>query len=275
VSDAADAMKRALAALYARARAERTKEWVSEEIFTAYAAERASSADEVAALHAADLFTACAAARGNAEALAAIESEHLSRVREFAASVDATPQFVAELTQELRARIFVGDGASPPRILAYSGRGSLGAWIRVSTTRLALDQVRARKPTVLRSGLADDDALPPHEVDPELGYLKDAYGEIVNRALADGLAMLEPEARGLLKMHYVDALSIEQVGVAFGVSRATAARMLAAAREKLLENVRVKIAEACGARGTEADSLLALVRSRLDLSLASALRTKA
>ncbi|MCW5808892.1 MAG: transcriptional regulator, partial [Deltaproteobacteria bacterium] len=194
----------------------------------------------------------------------------LSRVREFSASVDSSPEFVAELTQRLRARILVPDGG-PARIATYSGRGSLGGWIRVAAVRLARDIVRG--PEGRRAAELRED-LEPAVVDPELGYLKQAYGDAVSRAVQDALGGLDGEARALLKMHYVDGLTIDQVGVAFGKSRATSARMLAAARATLLRDIRERLVGTVGVRVEEADSLLAFVRSRLDLSLAAALRTR-
>ena len=91
-------------------------------------------------------------------------------------------------------------------------------------------------------------------------------------AIEGALAALDAEPRGLLKMHYVDKLTIEQVGIAFGKSRATSARMLAAARMTLLHAIRERLVGTVGVREDEADSLLAFVRSQLDVSLASALR---
>jgi RNA polymerase sigma-70 factor (ECF subfamily) len=235
-------------------------------VFVAHARSFAATPDELAALHAGDLYLACACAHGVPEAIAALEREHLSRIREFAASVDSSPEFVNELTQQLRARVLVGDAERPPRIASYSGRGSLGGWVRVAAVRLARDISRTER------AAARPRDLEPHAVDPELGYLKRAYGEAVSRAVQDALAALDGDARTLLKMHYVDGLSIEQVGVAFGKSRATSARMLASARMTLLQGIRERLVGTVGVRLDEADSLLAFVRSRLDVSLARALR---
>jgi len=217
-------------------------------------------------MHAGDLYLACACAAGVAGALAALEAEHLARIREFAASVDGSPAFVGELTQQLRARILVADGDRPARIATYSGRGSLGGWIRVAAVRLARDIARGD-----REATRPRDELEPGAVDPELGYLKQLYGDAVSRAVHDALAALTGDARTLLRLHYVDGLSIEQVGAAFGVSRATGARMLATARMTLLAGIRERLVGAIGVRAEEADSLVAFVRSRLDVSLARAL----
>ena len=218
-----------------------------------------------AALHVADLYLACACAHGVPDALAVLEREHLARVREFAASVDASPAFVQELTQQLRARLLVAAPDRPARIATYAGRGSLGGWIRVAAVRLARDIARGDRDA------ARPVAVDAAAVDPELGYLKRAYGEAVSRAVQDALAALDEQSRTLLKLHYIDGVSIEKVGVAFGgKSRATSARMLAAARMALMRGIRARLVDVIGVREDEADSLLAFVRSRLDVSLGRA-----
>ncbi|HEY0192168.1 MAG TPA: sigma-70 family RNA polymerase sigma factor, partial [Kofleriaceae bacterium] len=252
----------------AGAHAARPAGWVADAAFIAHAGAHARACDPADAgeLHAADLYLALACAHGVPAALEALEREHLVRIREFAASVDRSPGFVAELTQQLRARVLVAEPGRPARIASYSGRGSLGAWIRVTAVRLARDLARAER------GAERRDELPPAAIDPEVGYLKRAYGDAVNQAMATALAALAAEPRALLKMHYVDGRSIDQVGLAFGKSRATAARMLAAARLQLVADIRAALVATIGIRADEADSLLAFVRSRLDVSLASALR---
>lgn len=258
-------------ALLARAHAERPAEWLPDAAFVAHvhAVVGANEAD-LAAVHAGDLFLACACAHGVPAAVEALDREHLVRVREFAASVDSNPEFVRELTQRLRARLLVAEGDKPARIASYTGRGSLGGWVRVAAVRLARDIARSERAGAARERRED---LRPAELDPELGYLKRAYGEAVSRAVQEALESVDGEARALLKMHYVDGLSIEQVGVAFRVSRATSARMLASARATLVASIRERLASTVGVGGDEADSLLAFVRSRLDVSLARALKT--
>jgi RNA polymerase sigma-70 factor, ECF subfamily len=260
--------------LLARAHAERPGHWVDDAAFVAHARAVATSDTGGAdgnpgiddAIHAGDLYLAYACACGVPEALAALEREHLVRIREFAASVDASPGFVAELTQQLRTRVLVAEPGRPARIAGYSGRGSLGAWIRVAAVRLARDLARVERNAAERRDQVAE------AIDPEIGYLKRTYGEAVSRAFAAALAALDGESRALLQMHYVDGLTIDQVGVAFGKSRATSARMLAGARMRVVAAIREQLVATMGVRDDEADSLLAFVRSRLDVSLASALR---
>jgi RNA polymerase sigma-70 factor (ECF subfamily) len=258
-----------IASLLARAAAERPARWLDEATFVAHARTFAASATELDALAAGDLFLACACGHGVTEAIDVLEREQFSRIREFAASVTTSPDLVKELAQQLRARMLVADGDRPPRILTYSGRGSLGGWIRVSAVRLARDLGRSERALERAHGKLEVEVL-----DPELAYLKGTYGPAVSDAIEGALAGLDAEARGLLKMHYVDGLTIEQVGTAFAKSRATAARMLAAARLTLVSAIRERLIGTVGVRQDEADSLLAFVRSQLDVSLARMLGSR-
>ena len=258
--------------LLARAHAAWPASWLPDATFLAHARARATGVPE-AELLAGDLYLACACLHGVPDALAALEREHFARIREFAASVDSSPEFIKELSQRLRAKLLVADGADgadPPRIATYSGRGSLGGWVRVAAVRLARDIARSERAHARRH---DEHAALDPQVDPELGYLKRAYGRAVSDAVQAALAALDGESRTLLKMHYLDGLTIEQVGLAFGKSRATSARMLAAARLALVADIRVRLTATVGVRPEEADSLLAFVRSRLDVSIGQALLT--
>lgn len=265
-------VREAVARFLARARAERGEEWVDDATLAAHALahhdgpDAAALAETLDLLHAGDLKLSLACARGSDAAIAVLEAEHFARVRQFSASVDPSPSFVTELTQQLRARLLLGEGGAAPRIASYSGRGSLGGWIRVAAVRLARDISRGERAIAATARNAEKDRV-PLAVDPEIGLLKERYGDAVSTAFERALAALEPNKQALLKMHYVDGLSIEQVGAAFGVSRATSARMLADARSTLLERVREQLALSCNVRGEEADSLLAFVRSRIDVSL--------
>lgn len=113
--------------LLSRARAEHPA-WVEDAVFLEHVATVALVEDR-GSLHAGDLYLACACARGVTEAIAVVESAHFARIREFVAGVETAPEQVAEIAQQLRTKLLVGD---TPRIASYSGRGSLGGWIRVA-----------------------------------------------------------------------------------------------------------------------------------------------
>ena len=261
-------MEPAAADLLARAHAERPASWLPDDVFVAHA--QSVSDGELAPLAAGDLYLACACGHGVRDAIDTLEREHLSRIREFAASVTTSPDLVKELAQQLRAKLLLADGDRPPRILTYSGRGSLGGWVRVAAVRLARDLGRSERALARAHEREGNEKL--EDIDPELAFLKRTYGPAVRAAMEGALAALDAESRALLKMHYVDGLTIEQVGTAFAKSRATAARMLAGARLSLVAAIRERLVDIVGVRGDEADSLLAFVRSQLDVSLSRLLR---
>jgi RNA polymerase sigma-70 factor (ECF subfamily) len=163
----------------------------------------------------------------------------------------------------------VGSEASPAKIGAYSGRGPLAGWVRVSAVRVAVSLRRAEHPAEAPREDALDPLVPA--VDPELDALKLRYAAAFNAALRDAFAALPPRDRTLLKLHYVDGVSVERLAVSYNAHRVSASRWLSAARARVLEETsrllrgREKISE------SEFDSLARLVQSRLEVSLRSAI----
>lgn len=263
----AEAVQAALE-LLERAHAAHPESWLSDEDFVTYAVRHAMDAGGalsagIASLHAADLYLALACARGVRSAIQVFEREHFANVGDFIARIDSSRALADEVRQRLRSRILVSAPDVPARILGYTGRGSLGGWLRVCAVREAQSMKREGQ----RERALPEDDLSSDQVDPELVWLKDRYGDAVSEAFKEALGKLEPDHRTMLRMHYVDGLTIEQVGQVFRVSRATAARMLLKARDGLVEHVREKLSSAFGIEEGEAQSILALVRSRIDLSL--------
>ena len=63
-------------------------------------------------------------------------------------------------------------------------------------------------------------------------------------------------------------MSLEHIGARYDAHRATVARWIASAREQLLDAVRRGMAKRLQVPVEDVDSLLVVVRSRLDLSIA-------
>jgi RNA polymerase sigma-70 factor (ECF subfamily) len=258
----------ALRASLHRAHAVHPSTWVSDEVYFDHVLRHATAAggdlvQTIAALHAGDLYLALAGMAGVPEAIDVFETRHFANVGDFIARIDSSAAVADEVRQTLRHRLLVGDGDSPGRLAGYTGRGPIGGWLRVCAVR----EAQSFKRDAQRERPLPDDDLSSDQVDPELAILKDRYGDTVSSAFKDAMAKLEPDHRTMLRMHYVDGLTIEQVGGVFRVSRATAARMLLKARDSLVENVRGHLHDKLGVTDGEAESILALVRSRIDLSL--------
>ncbi len=236
---------------------------VDEPRFAAFLAERPTAAPE----HAADLYLACACADAAAGALAAFERVYLSRVDGFVARHRLLPSTLEDLKQQLRERLFANG-----RIRDYSGQGPLGNWLRVLAVRAVVDLGRKKKETLLGaqsgSGLAGALRAPG---EPELDFVKETYRAAVARAFKQSLGDLPSEQRNLLSLHFVDGLTLDELAGLFHIHRATVARRIASARVAVLDEARRRFCAEAGVAPAEADSVFALVRSQLDLTLSSAL----
>jgi RNA polymerase sigma-70 factor (ECF subfamily) len=226
---------------------------------------------ELGAVHAADLYLACACAAGGEQAMRLLERAYFIEVDRAARRVRADASLATEVRQVLRRRLFVGDGDKPAGISLFAGRGDLRGWIRVAATRELLHLLRRQRREI---GLDDGallDLLAAAD-DPELRYIGDLYREPCNQAFRAALAATPAQERSLLRYQLVDGLSIDEIGALHGVHRATAARWLAKARDALLERVRGEVAIRLQIALADVDSVLRLVKSRLEISLETALR---
>jgi len=191
----------------------------------------------------------------------------------------ATGAEIADLRQVVRARLLVAtagatvEADAPPRIASYSGKGSLGSWVRVIATREAARLLARER----REAHADDDDLAgmvAPDDDPEVGYLKRLYRAEFKAAFARAIAELTDRERMLLRQHALDSLSIDELAAFYKVHRATTARWLEAARQALLDGTRTQLIAALQLTRAELDSVMRLIGSNLAVSLPKLLRTK-
>jgi RNA polymerase sigma-70 factor (ECF subfamily) len=242
---------------------------ISDEEYVRYLAERSPSVDVAKALEnlcAADLLLACACARGSRKAVEAFEARFLSRIPQYVRRIDASPEFANELTQQLRAKLLVAAAGELPRIAQYAGACPLGAWLRVVAVREAL--MVGRRVVEAPSDPADLAALAlaaGSDADRELVRLR--YQPEFQVALETALAGLDAKERNLLRLHYVEGLSIDRLSPMFGVHRATCARWIAAAQGKLLDAIRERLQAQLGLSTVEFHSLAGLMVSGLHISI--------
>jgi RNA polymerase sigma-70 factor (ECF subfamily) len=237
------------------------------EAFARHLAERLEPGASVAALAVSDLYLACACAQGSAGAVEAFS-------RRFCADLGAALRPVGaaamadDVRQVLLERLFVGGPEAPPRIGTYAGKGPLSAWVRVSAVRLAVSLQRAERPAEPMSDERLAEALVP-AVDPELDALKLRYAAEFNAALREAFAALPPRERTLLKLHYVDGVTVERLAGVYNAHRVSVSRWLSAARVRVLEETSRLLREHRQLTETEFESLVRLLRSQIDLSLRS------
>jgi RNA polymerase sigma-70 factor (ECF subfamily) len=247
---------------------------IPDEAYLAHLGGKVAEADDPALflqrLRPADLYLACACALGNRAALAAVELECLGCVDQWVRRIDASPAFADEVRQELRRSLLCAEPPEAPRVAAFSGAGDLCGWFRVCAWRVAL-RLLAQSSKEKVAGARPVDEMPA-EGDVELAILKAEYAGHFQRAFDESIRELTARDRTLLRMHYADGLSLDAIAKMYRVHRATVVRQLERARAHLGATVRRRLETSLDAERSEIESILRLIRSRMDVSIGSALR---
>lgn len=222
----------------------------------------------VLAQHAADLYLACAAGQGDAAAIATIDRTCIAPLAP-ALSRMITASEIDDVVQILRQRLFVGTDDGRPRVLAYAGRGELRAWVRASAIRTAFEHVRKAGRDRARERAHEADlelGLPNRVEDPALDQLRRRFQDEFRHALSLAVASLDARQRTLLRQHFFDGLTTEELGTVYRIHRVTAFRWLRDARAELLKRVRAELAGQLHLDRDEINSLLRLIDSRFEIS---------
>lgn len=255
------ALERALAEAHAHAAAAHPTVHLDAAAFAYALGARAGSPAGLARLSCAELYLAQAAAEGQAAAISALEV-YVARELE-AATRRAPPQEREDLLQAIRLRLYTG---APPGLAAYSGEGSLRGFVRVTATRVVLNALtRAPAPPVVDESTWLE-ALTATQ-DPELLVMKGALVGQLQAAITAGFRALTPRERNLLRYAVGQGATVDQVAAVFGTHRSSAARWIAAARERLTTEVRAELERRLGSTSASVRALLALVESQLSLGL--------
>ncbi|MFP2961351.1 sigma-70 family RNA polymerase sigma factor [Myxococcus sp. 1LA] len=221
--------------------------------------------DALRQLHGEDVYLACACAQGEPQALLLFEKHVLQKSaarlsRHSAAQVD-------EVLQVTRQRLLLGVHGGAPKIAEYSGRGSLGGWVRIVASRIG-GELREQ------AGRHEQACTPPEALeqllsrdDPERNVLQAHSRQALSESLQVALAALSERERALLRLHHLHGLTMDRIATLYAEPRSSVARHVAQARELLLKRTHRELAARLKLDGREVESLLGLVQSRLDLSL--------
>ncbi len=218
-----------------------------------------------AAIEAGDLYLCCACIAGQPAALEAFENENVAAAEAAIRRITADDDFVHDALQELWKRLLLGNEA---KLRSYSARGPLQAWVRVAATRVALDRRRATKRHARRE-VALSDTLVACDSSAEAKLLRARFGQAFQVALRQAIGRLSERERNVLRMHVLGRCSIDEIGVAYGVHRATAARWIERARTNIYDQVRHELCAGHKLTVSEFHSLATLLGAEVELDLAS------
>ena len=245
---------------------------LDDEAFAAAVAARPPGDD--GAVQGADLYLAVACAAGDPAAVQTFEREHLAKVGAWLKLGAGHDEVVAEVRQRVAARVLVGAADAPPRIAQYAGRGPLWAWVRVVAVR---EHARLRTERSRTEGReVGDDELDQlsrtGELPADLLALRSRYQAPVTAAFRHAIAARAPRDRTLLRLAYVDQVSLDAIGRMYGVNKSTVSRWLATCRAEVLAAACDHLRASLGIPADDIESLLGLMPRDLDVSLSGLLR---
>ena len=216
-------------------------------------------------MHTSDLYLACACAHGDPNAIAVLDERCLGQLDRALSKIGIDRDTVAEVKQDIRYRMLVGDGGRA-EIIDFAGRGDLRGWVRVMATRQALRrQGRAR-----REQVTEDNELWQHLVATEpriFDHAKERYRREFKRAFETALRALPHREKTMLRQHYLDGATLDELALLYRVHRATVTRILGRAREMVLASTRDRLMSELEVPSQELDSILRMIWSRIEFSL--------
>jgi RNA polymerase sigma-70 factor (ECF subfamily) len=232
--------------------------------------------DPIAALetlHTDDLYLTTACLAGDGAALETLERLVRSTVPAAVSRLRLDASTVSDVEQLVRQRLLVPPSGGPPKLHEYGGRGALKQWLRAVALRVALNHLDGRRP---EDSLDAEGApvLAAAGPDPEMALLKQHARDEFKAVLQEVLTGLPPHERSLLRLYFLQGLTVEQIGRMEGTHKSTVSRWLTRTRATVLAEVQRRLGERLRLEPGEYDSLLGLLRSQLSLSLHRVLNTR-
>ncbi len=261
--DAPSASSASLASLFAIGAAAWPALALDEATFAARAEAVARDGGPIAEEHAADFFLACACAAGSVPAIRALDDLLRADATRPVARVDGNPAFVDDALQLVRVKLVAGDA---PKIADYAGRTPLRRWLVTVAVRTALNLRRGKENEPRETLESTIGAAVGGAVD--LALVRERYRGAFEDGLRASVGTLSDRERTLLRMNLVEQVGIDRLARVYGCGRSTVARWLASARDKLLDGIRAHLRATLGLSLAEVESLAAVVRGDLDVSIA-------
>jgi RNA polymerase sigma-70 factor (ECF subfamily) len=220
----------------------------------------------------AEIALARAMTAGDTAALREFETMYLAPVRPTLRSMGLGDADIADIEQSVRLKLLVAEDGGTARLVDYAGHGKLGGLVRVAAVREALSLIRKRKATTSEDWLVE---LSSPDDDPALAQLKAKHRDAFKTSFEEAVRRLEPREHTLLRLHLVRQQTIDQIGAVYGVHRATAARWVDAAKQRLRVLTIKVLGEKFELRGPDLERVVELIESRIELSIDRLLATAA
>ncbi|MDQ3322111.1 MAG: sigma-70 family RNA polymerase sigma factor [Acidobacteriota bacterium] len=249
--------------------------------------ENASSAEIKAfidALAADDLCLIIACEKGDEKAWEDLVKNYDGAVKAAARKISQNAEDAEDLAGSIWAELYGfkrgKDGELKTKLAYYSGRGSLGGWLRAVVSQLAIDGFRKESKFVQIEesrefeNLANDSAANSDSAkiihasaNPEDAFSAKKTQKDVSIALKQAISNLDAEDKLILKLYYFDDLKLKDIGAALGFHEATASRKMARIHAEIRKAVEKILVKDFGWTPEETRRHLTNAASKLDIGL--------
>lgn len=232
-----------------------------------------AQAEELSVLRGNELYLVCAYGLGDEAAYKILEAQYMPKVHQALVRLSTPPPLMSDIEQELRHRLIEMHDPSIQR-RGYSGRSGLAGWLCLSAIRAArLRLKRGQRERPLEQAALM--VIPGLGKTAETDLLTQRYKEAFQSAFAHAIAALSARERNLLRYHFLMNLSIDQVAPIYGVHRATVARWIGRAQERLVTQTRQQFLARVPESPESLVEVMELIQSQLSLNLGRLLESTA
>lgn len=226
-----------------------------------------------------DFCLVLACERGDEKAWEDLVKNFDQTVKSAARKISSNAEDAEDLASSIWAELYgLKEGKS--KLAYFSGRGSLGGWLRAVTNQLAIDGFRKMKRLVQVEetrefeNLAQDSSektgnekVVAHTENPEEIFSERQTAKDVSKALKQAVEQLEAEDKLILKLYYFDDLKLKDIGATLGFHEATASRKLARMQTEIRKSVEKILKTEHGWNEDEVKRHLSETASKLGINL--------
>ncbi|WP_326938802.1 sigma-70 family RNA polymerase sigma factor [Archangium violaceum] len=220
----------------------------------------------------AELYLACACVRGIASAIELFERNYLAMLPGLLRGPKQSDAMMDEVCQLARVKLLVHTPEGGPKLAEYTGRGALLSWVRVTAVRIAIKLRAVEKPAPEQDADTLFAALPAPGVDAELDLIKRRHQTDFRQSVREAFSVLSADERHVLRLYFVDQLSMYELAALFRVNQSTVSRWLKTARQAIYEETQRRLQARLGLSHRDFKSFLAVLDSQLELGLSQLLK---
>lgn len=235
-------------------------------------------------LRADDMCLILACERGDETAWNDLVANFDATVKSAARKISQNSEDAEDLASSIWAELYGlkhdKDGKLKTKLSYYSGRGSLGGWLRAVVSQLAIDGFRKQSKFVQieenrefenlaneSSEKSENSQVVSHSENPEELLSEKRSMSDVSAALKDAIAELEAEDKLILKLYYFDDLKLKDIGATLGFHEATASRKLVRVQTEIRKSVEKILKNEHGWSEKEVKNYLSETASKLGINL--------